>query len=78
LTLIKPINKAPRGIITKYKSIIVKIYWRKLKRRKWFHMLVSGWSDQRETVDEELPLTFSDTVMVRNFSRKAKKIWKKR
>nr|XP_023882469.1 phospholipase SGR2 [Quercus suber]POF22783.1 phospholipase sgr2 [Quercus suber] len=38
----------------------------------------TGWSDQRETVDEELPLTFSDTVMVRNFSRKAKKIWKKR
>ena len=37
----------------------------------------TGWSDQRETVDEELPLTFSDTVMVRNFSRKAKKIWKK-
>ncbi|KAK9995130.1 hypothetical protein SO802_024833, partial [Lithocarpus litseifolius] len=36
------------------------------------------WSDQRETVDEELPLTFSDTIMVRNFSRKAKKIWKKR
>ena len=35
-------------------------------------------SDQRETVDGELPLTFSDTVMVRNFSRKAKKIWKKR
>ncbi|KAM4075704.1 hypothetical protein ACJW30_12G007500 [Castanea mollissima] len=38
----------------------------------------TGWSDQRETVDEELPLTFSDTVMVRNFSRKAKKIWRKR
>jgi hypothetical protein len=35
------------------------------------------WSNQRETVDEELPLTFSDTVMVRNFLRKAKKIWKK-
>ncbi|KAL4594280.1 hypothetical protein ACB092_12G009400, partial [Castanea dentata] len=37
----------------------------------------TGWSDQRETVDEELPLKFSDTVMVRNFSRKAKKIWRK-
>ena len=37
----------------------------------------TGWSDQRETVDEELPLTFFDTVMVRNFSKKAKKIWKK-
>ncbi len=36
-----------------------------------------GWSDQRETVDGELPLTFTDMVMVRNFSRKAKKIWKK-
>ena len=34
------------------------------------------WSDQRETVYEELPLTFSDMVMVRNFSRKTK-IWKK-
>ena len=34
----------------------------------------TGWSDQRETVDEELPLKFSDTVMVRNFSKKAKKI----
>ena len=38
----------------------------------------TGWFDQRETVDEELPLTFSDIVMVRNFSKKAKKIWKKR
>ena len=37
----------------------------------------TGWSNQRETVDEKLPLTFSDTVMVRKFSRKAKKIWKK-
>ncbi|XWS21970.1 hypothetical protein CRYUN_Cryun30bG0103700 [Craigia yunnanensis] len=33
----------------------------------------TGWSDQRETKDEELPLTFSDRIMVRNFSRKAKK-----
>lgn len=38
----------------------------------------TGWSDRRETVDEELPLTFSDDVVVRNFSRKAKKIFKKR
>ena len=38
----------------------------------------TGWSDQRETVDEELPSTFSDMAMVRNFSRKAMKIWKKR
>ncbi|KAB1210959.1 Phospholipase SGR2 [Morella rubra] len=36
------------------------------------------WSDQRETVNEELPLTFSDSSMVRNFSRKAKKVLKKR
>ncbi|XP_022718415.1 phospholipase SGR2 isoform X4 [Durio zibethinus] len=36
-----------------------------------------GWSDQRETTDEELPLTFSDRIMVRNFSRKAKKFIKK-
>jgi hypothetical protein len=38
----------------------------------------AGWSDQREIVDEELPLTFSDSFMVRNFSRKAKKALKKR
>ncbi|XP_035544760.1 phospholipase SGR2 isoform X1 [Juglans regia] len=38
----------------------------------------TGWCDQRETVDEELPLTFSDNIMVKNFSRKAKKIFKKR
>ncbi|KAJ7950329.1 Phospholipase SGR2 [Quillaja saponaria] len=36
----------------------------------------AGWRDQRENVDEELPLTFSDKVTVRNFSRKAKKILK--
>ncbi|XP_021288338.1 phospholipase SGR2 [Herrania umbratica] len=36
-----------------------------------------GLSDQRETTDEELPLTFSDRIMVRNFSRKAKKFMKK-
>ncbi|KAI9200153.1 hypothetical protein LWI28_003443 [Acer negundo] len=37
----------------------------------------TGWSDQRETADEELPLTFSDRNMVRNFSRRAKKFMKK-
>ena len=37
----------------------------------------TGWSDQREITDEELPLTFSDRIMVRNFSRKAKKFIKK-
>ena len=37
----------------------------------------TGWSNQRETVDEELPLTFSGTVMVKKISRKAKKIWRK-
>lgn len=36
-------------------------------------------SDQRETIDEEeeLPLTFSDKSMVRNFSSRAKKLLKK-
>ncbi|KAJ4713806.1 phospholipase SGR2 [Melia azedarach] len=38
----------------------------------------TGWSDQRETAEEELPLTFSDRNMARNFSRKAKKFMKKR
>ncbi|CAL5414291.1 unnamed protein product [Camellia sinensis] len=37
-----------------------------------------GWSDQREAVDEELPLTFADRVFVRNFSRGARKLMKKR
>ncbi|XP_031263483.1 phospholipase SGR2-like [Pistacia vera] len=37
-----------------------------------------GWSDQRETEEEQLPLTFSDRMMVRNFSRKANKFIKKR
>ena len=36
----------------------------------------TGWSDQRETKDEELPLTFSDRMVIRNFSRKAKKFLK--
>lgn len=39
---------------------------------------VRAWSDQREATDAELPLTFSDRVVMRNFSRKAKKILKKR
>ncbi|XP_042484087.1 phospholipase SGR2-like [Macadamia integrifolia] len=33
---------------------------------------------QRETVDEDLPLTFSDRVLVREFSRKAKEVMKKK
>lgn len=37
----------------------------------------AGWYDQRDTVEEDLPLTFSDKVMVRNFSSKAKKIMRK-
>ncbi|KAL5776199.1 hypothetical protein ACOSP7_009125 [Xanthoceras sorbifolium] len=36
----------------------------------------TGWSDQRDSADEELPLTFSDRNVVRNFSRKAKKFMK--
>ncbi|GLT32961.1 hypothetical protein SLA2020_075880 [Shorea laevis] len=35
------------------------------------------WSDQRESPNEELPLTLSDRNMVRNLSEKAKKFWKK-
>ncbi|XP_054812172.1 phospholipase SGR2 isoform X2 [Prosopis cineraria] len=34
----------------------------------------AGWIDPREKVEEELPLTFADNTMVRNFSRKAKKV----
>ncbi|XP_057503098.1 phospholipase SGR2 isoform X1 [Actinidia eriantha] len=37
-----------------------------------------SWSDQRETAEEELPLTFADTVLIRNFSTRAKKIMKRR
>ncbi|CAM8911658.1 unnamed protein product [Rhodiola kirilowii] len=33
----------------------------------------TSWSDQREVASEELPLTFSEPLLVRNFSRKAKK-----
>ncbi|PON63566.1 Alpha/Beta hydrolase [Parasponia andersonii] len=36
-----------------------------------------GLSDQRETTEEELPLTFSDKSMVRSFSSRAKKLLKK-
>ncbi|KAL1362646.1 hypothetical protein HN51_010871 [Arachis hypogaea] len=38
----------------------------------------TGWFDRRETVEEEVPLTFSDKVMVRNFSSKARRIIQKR
>lgn len=38
----------------------------------------TGWSDQREYAEEELPLTFSDRTVVRSFSRRAKKFIKKR
>ncbi|XP_059641783.1 phospholipase SGR2 isoform X2 [Cornus florida] len=37
-----------------------------------------GRSDQREVADEELPLTFADGFLIRNFSRKANKIMKQR
>lgn len=36
-----------------------------------------GWHDQRDVIEEELPLTFSDKSMVRSFSSKARKLWKK-
>ncbi|CAK7328847.1 unnamed protein product [Dovyalis caffra] len=36
----------------------------------------TGWHDHSETAEEELPLTFSDRLMARNFSRKAKKYMK--
>ena len=36
-----------------------------------------GLSDQRETIEEELPLTFSDKSVVRNFSSRANKLLKK-
>lgn len=35
------------------------------------------WSGHGQTVDEELPLTFSERSMIRYFSRKAKKLLKK-
>ncbi|CAK9326054.1 unnamed protein product [Citrullus colocynthis] len=34
------------------------------------------WYNQKETIEEELSLTFSDEAVVRNFSRKAKKMMK--
>ncbi|KAK4408753.1 Phospholipase SGR2 [Sesamum angolense] len=34
------------------------------------------WSDPREIEDEELPLTFADSVSIKNFSHRAKKIMK--
>ncbi|KAH1065019.1 hypothetical protein J1N35_030006 [Gossypium stocksii] len=37
----------------------------------------TGWSDQRGSPDEESPLTFSDRIMVKSFSREAKKFVKK-
>ncbi|XP_075519759.1 phospholipase SGR2-like isoform X1 [Primulina tabacum] len=36
--------------------------------------IVKGWSDPRELADEELPLTFGDTVQIKNFTRRAKKV----
>ncbi|KAK6945735.1 DDHD domain [Dillenia turbinata] len=36
------------------------------------------WADKSEAAEEDLPLTFYDRVTTRNFSRKAKKIMKKR
>ena len=36
----------------------------------------TGWTDQREAADEELPLIFAERVVIKNFSRKAKKIMK--
>lgn len=39
---------------------------------------VSRWSDPREVEDEELPLTFADNMLRKNFSYKAKNIMKSR
>lgn len=36
----------------------------------------TGWIDRSEIKEEELPLTFSNRMMVKNFSRKAKKFMK--
>ncbi|XP_020214239.1 phospholipase SGR2 isoform X1 [Cajanus cajan] len=38
----------------------------------------AGWHEPRNTAEEDLPLTFSDNVVVRSFSSKAKKILQKR
>ncbi|GMN30671.1 hypothetical protein TIFTF001_002906 [Ficus carica] len=37
----------------------------------------TGWINQREAIEEELPLTFSDRSVARNFSSKARKYLKK-
>lgn len=34
----------------------------------------TGWTDQGEAADEELPLTFAERPVIKNFSRKAKKV----
>ncbi|KAF8404347.1 hypothetical protein HHK36_009230 [Tetracentron sinense] len=36
----------------------------------------TSWSSQSETIDEDLPLTFSDSVLVKDFSSKVKKVMK--
>ncbi|KAK8463648.1 hypothetical protein PHAVU_011G002700 [Phaseolus vulgaris] len=36
-----------------------------------------GWYEPRDTIEEDLPLTFSDNVMVKSFSSKAKKVLQK-
>ncbi|XP_038713765.1 phospholipase SGR2-like isoform X2 [Tripterygium wilfordii] len=36
----------------------------------------TAWTEQRDAADEELPLTFSDRQMVKNFSRRVKKFTK--
>ena len=36
-----------------------------------------SWYEPRDTVEEDLPLTFSDKVMARSFSSKAKKVLQK-
>ncbi|KAK7341042.1 hypothetical protein VNO80_23966 [Phaseolus coccineus] len=36
-----------------------------------------GWYEPRDTIEEDLPLTFSDKVMVKSFSSKAKKVLQK-
>ncbi|XP_057975003.1 phospholipase SGR2 isoform X2 [Malania oleifera] len=38
---------------------------------------LTDWSDHRDAVSEEIPLTFSDKVLIKSFSQKAKKIMKK-
>ncbi|KAJ4843910.1 hypothetical protein Tsubulata_034436 [Turnera subulata] len=40
-------------------------------------MRSTPWSEERENAEEELPLTFSDDMMVRSFSRKVKKFMKR-